>query len=100
MSALRVAVALLGLFALQTPTTESVLSKYVAALGGEAPVRATTSRVSKGTISLDTLGLSGTIEIDQKAPDRVLRIVTLPGVPESRQGFDGTTPWDEQDGQV
>jgi hypothetical protein len=100
MSIFRIGVAILALVAWQAPTTESVLTKYVAALGGETPARALSSRVSKGKIAIETIGLIGTIEIDQKAPDRVLRIITLPGVPVSRQGFDGTTPWDEQDGQV
>jgi len=51
-----------------------------------------TSRVATGTIEVPAANLSGTIELREKAPDRILSEIRIAGVLFS-QGFDGTVGW-------
>ncbi|MBZ5696370.1 MAG: hypothetical protein LAN36_13550 [Acidobacteriia bacterium] len=82
-----------------TPTVDQILSHYVEAEGGRAAWQKLTSRESTGTIEVPSMSLSGTVEIHEKAPDRMLGVVTINGA-SFRQGFDGTTGWtdDPQNG--
>jgi hypothetical protein len=77
------------------PTVDQVLDKYVTALGGRAALEKLTSVVGKGTLELSDLQISGTIELTQKAPNKVLQVLTLTGVGVQREGFDGTIAWRE-----
>jgi zinc protease len=81
------------------PTVDQVVDHYIQATGGRAAWQQALSRVSKGTIEVPAMNLSGTIEIYEKAPDRILSIIRVAGA-SFRQGFDGTTGWtdDPQNG--
>jgi zinc protease len=81
------------------PSADKILDKYVAAIGGEAAWHKLNSRVSKGTIEIPAMSLSGTVEIHDKAPDSSLAVVSLGGATFQR-GCDGTTAWadDPQNG--
>jgi zinc protease len=74
------------------PTTEQILDRYVAAMGGSANLKKLLSRVMTGTISVPSMQLSGTVEIHEKAPNRTLGTITINGA-SYRQGFDGTAGW-------
>jgi hypothetical protein len=74
------------------PTVDQVVDHYIQATGGRAAWQKALSRVSKGTIEVPAMNLSGTIEIYEKAPDRILSIIRVAGA-SFRQGFDGTTGW-------
>ena len=82
-----------------TPSADQILDRYVEAIGGRAAWKKITSRVSTGTIDVPQMSLSGTIEIREKAPDRLLATVIINGA-SFRQGFDGTVGWTDnpQDG--
>lgn len=82
----------------KTPTADQILDRYVEAIGGTAAWKKLTSRVSTGTIEVPKMQISGTVEFHEKAPNRILRVITLNGAT-FRQGFDGTTAWtdDPQD---
>ena len=86
-------------FAVATLTAEQLLNRYVEALGGAAAWKKLSSRVSTGTIEVPKMALTGTVEFHEKAPNYLLRVITLNGAT-FRQGFDGTTAWtdDPQDG--
>lgn len=75
------------------PTVDQILDKYVQALGGKAAYEKLTSRVSKGTFELPAQGLTGTVEIDSKAPNKSLLLVELAGLGRIQQGFDGVVAW-------
>jgi zinc protease len=75
------------------PSVDQILDKYVEALGGKAAIQKVTSRVSKGTAELVGLETKGTIEIYEKAPDKLTRIVKIPGVSAWAWGFNGTQAW-------
>ena len=77
------------------PTIDQILDKYIAGAGGRAAIEKITSVSGKGTIDIPDVGVSGTVELIQKAPDKALTIVDLTGVGQQREGFDGTTGWSD-----
>ena len=81
------------------PSADQILDKYVAAIGGEAAWHKLHSRVSKGTIDIPAMSISGPVEITEKAPDFSLAVVTI-GPATFKRGFDGTNAWadDPQNG--
>ncbi len=76
-----------------SPSVDQVLDKYVQAVGGKAAIEKLTSRVSKGTLEAPDQGVSGSIEIYAKAPNKTATVVDVPGFGQFRQGFDGTGGW-------
>jgi hypothetical protein len=82
-----------------TPSADQILDKYVQASGGRAAWQKLHSRVSKGTVDVPAASASGTVEVREKAPDRVLITVNIAGTVFT-QGFDGTVGWsnDPQNG--
>ena len=49
--------------------------------------------VTKGTLSMPGVGMSGKLEILTLAPNKILTIMEFPGVGKITQGFDGTVGW-------
>jgi outer membrane lipoprotein-sorting protein len=80
-------------------TADDVIEKYLAAIGGRAALGKLTSRTTTGTMTLSTPGgdVSGTIEIQNKPPNKVRTVMKLdltslgagPMVVDQR--FDGTS---------
>lgn len=56
------------------PAVEAILDKYVAAIGGKAAIEKLSSRVQKGTIEIPSAGITGTIEIYAKAPNKLFNV--------------------------
>lgn len=77
-----------------TPSSDQILDKYVNAIGGQAAWQKLNSRVSKGTIDIPAMGVSGTVEIHEKAPDSMIAVVNVAGSVFER-GFDGTVGWSD-----
>jgi hypothetical protein len=76
------------------PTVDQILDKYIQASGGRAAWEKLNSRVSKGTVTVAAMNVFGPLEIDEKAPDKLLVTVTISGSV-FLQGFDGTVGWSE-----
>ncbi len=76
------------------PTVDQVLDKAVAAIGGRAALEKVTSRTVKGTIDIPDAGVSGTIELFEKAPNKNAVLVELGGM-QIREAFDGQIGWDD-----
>jgi zinc protease len=77
-----------------TLSTDQILDKYVNAIGGQVAWQKLNSRVSKGTIDIPAMGVSGTVEIHEKAPDSMIAVVNVAGSVFER-GFDGTVGWSD-----
>lgn len=79
------------------PTVDDVFNKYVAAIGGEEAVRKVQTRVSDVSVERPKLvnpsGKPATVQIYQKAPNKLLMVITGPDGAVSYQGFNGTTGW-------
>lgn len=81
------------------PSLEQILNHYLEAEGGRSAWLRLTSRVTTGTIEVPSANLSGTIELREKAPDRILSEIRIAGAL-FQQAFDGTMGWadDPQNG--
>lgn len=77
-----------------TPSADQILDKYVNAIGGQAAWQKLNSRVSKGTIDIPAMSLSGTVEVHEKAPSSMISVVNIGGSVFER-GFDGTIGWSD-----
>lgn len=74
-------------------TAQELLNRNIAATGGRAAYERLTSTTMKGNLEIRAQGLTGTLEIFQKAPDKFLSVQTLSGIGEIRQGVDGAVGW-------
>lgn len=100
----RAAGALLGLVLLlpaalpaqdaELPAPDALVARHVAAIGGEAAVRALRSMRMTGTFELPSMGLKGDLRLESAAPNRTAVTVSLPGVGDVRSGYDGTAAWE------
>jgi hypothetical protein len=82
-----------------TPSADQILTRYVHAIGGREAWEKLSSRRSVGTIEVPAMNLSGTVEMHEKAPNKMLATIAVAGAT-YRQGFDGTVGWsdDPRDG--
>jgi len=75
------------------PSTEQIIKRYIESLGGETALRKITSRVSKGTIELNSVALSGTVDVYEQAPNRSSVVMNLKGFGLVQQTFNGSARW-------
>jgi len=79
------------------PSVDEVFNKYIEAIGGEAAVKKIQTRVSDLSVERPKLvnpsGKPATIQIYQKAPNKLLMVITGPDGSVTYQGFNGTTGW-------
>lgn len=76
------------------PTVDQILEKAITALGGRAAMEKITSRVGKGTIEIAEAGMSGSVEVFEKAPNMSAVAISLGGM-NIRQAFDGAVAWED-----
>ena len=75
------------------PSADEILDHYVQAVGGRAALEKLNSRVSRGTVELQSMGLNGTVEIYEQAPRKAALIMNLPGLGTIQRTFDGVGGW-------
>jgi hypothetical protein len=75
------------------PAAEVIFDKYLKALGGEAALDKFKSRVMRGSIEIAPMGVKGTFESSQKAPQMSVTTMNLTGLGTLQQGFDGAVGW-------
>ncbi|HEY7005347.1 MAG TPA: hypothetical protein VH392_02590, partial [Sphingomicrobium sp.] len=76
------------------PPAREILDRHVKAIGGREAVMSHKSAHATGTFSVPSSGLVGTVEMFGAAnPDRMLMRVTIPGLGEMSQGYDGSHGW-------
>ena len=75
------------------PTAQSVIDRYIEAIGGRKALQAHSSVAGKGTLSIPANGLTGTVEVYAARPNKTFTKTTIAGVGEITEGFDGTTAW-------
>jgi thiol-disulfide isomerase/thioredoxin len=79
------------------PTLDSILTKYVTAIGGKEPQTKLTSRVSKGRIDVVGQSFGGKIEVYAKAPNKALTVVNAEPFGSFKRGYDGRAGWNLSD---
>jgi hypothetical protein len=77
------------------PTVDEVLAKYIEAIGGKAALEKHTSRTSKGTFEIPAMGLSGTVQTFDKAPNMTATSIELAGVGTINIVFNGNQAWQQ-----
>jgi carboxyl-terminal processing protease len=76
-----------------SPSVASIFDAYLAASGGRAAFEKITNRVSKGTVELTSLGMTGTVEFVEQSPDKLSVIITAPGFGVMQETYDGARGW-------
>jgi len=74
------------------PTTVQIIEKYIGAIGGRTALGKLHSRVSLGRAET-SLGLNGSLELYQKAPNKFARIITVPGLGVMMRGNNDQAAW-------
>ena len=76
------------------PAAADVIAKYVAAIGGKSELMKLTSFKQTATVDVAAMGLSGNMEMQAAAPNKLLTKMTIPNMVEQQQGFDGAMAWE------
>jgi hypothetical protein len=79
--------------AAKLPAARDVIERHVKAIGGREAVLSHTSTKASGTIEVKSVGLTGSLEVFAARPNKLLSRVTLPGVGEIQEGFNGVVGW-------
>jgi hypothetical protein len=77
----------------QLPPAAELTARYADAIGGRDAYLAVRSTRSRGEFQMPAAGLAGELVSYAALPGRMLMVITIPGVGEIRNGFDGTTAW-------
>ena len=75
------------------PAARAVIDRHIEAIGGRKAVLGHSSTHASGTMSMPSSGVSGTVEVYAARPNRSLIKITLGGIGEVLEGFDGTVGW-------
>ena len=75
------------------PSLDTVLQKYVDAIGGKDALAKLTTRVIKGKVDVAGVSRGGKMESFMKAPNRSLTVLEMGPLGVTKQGFDGQAGW-------
>ncbi|HSF99600.1 MAG TPA: hypothetical protein VLA20_00660 [Vicinamibacterales bacterium] len=76
------------------PSADQILEKHIDAVGGRAALERVSTMTARGTLSVPDAGLTGSIELYGKAPDKVASFVDFGGMQQA-EAYDGTTAWSD-----
>ena len=79
--------------AAKLPTVKEVLDKYVKAIGGREANEKIKTRFMSGTVELMPMGIKGTYETYTAAESKSFTKMTLTGIGDMLEGYDGKTAW-------
>jgi hypothetical protein len=75
------------------PAAREIIERHIRAVGGRDDILSQTSTHVIGTVSMPSAGLSGKMETFHAKPNRFLQRMTLPGIGDIEEGFDGKVGW-------
>lgn len=75
------------------PSARDIIRKYVDAVGGEAAIRAKTSRHTKAIIKYQDETMEGAVESYTATPNKMVYVVDVPHLGKRMAGFDGQHAW-------
>lgn len=76
------------------PSAKEVLDRHISAIGGRDAVNAITSVEQKGTLELAAMGISAQLTLAMAKPNKMAMTMSIPGLGEMQQGFNGAVGWD------
>lgn len=77
----------------ELPAARTIIDRHIKEIGGRAIILAQTSTHATGTVSLPAAGLSGKLEAFHAKPDKFVQRMSLPGIGDIEEGFDGKVGW-------
>jgi len=75
------------------PAARTIIDRHIKAIGGRTAILAYTSTRATGTLSVPGPGMSGTFEMLAAKPNKMMLRISLSGIGEIIDGFDGTNGW-------
>ena len=75
------------------PSAQQIVDRYVAAVGGKAALQRIRSYRATGSLEMPTQGIKGDLELSAARPNKLAMKITIPGMGEMVQGYDGTVGW-------
>jgi hypothetical protein len=75
------------------PSARSIIDRYVEAIGGRKAILAHSSTHASGTMSMPSSGVSGAVDVYAAKPNKSFIKLTLGGIGDVLEGFDGTVGW-------
>lgn len=75
------------------PSARSILDRHIKAIGGKEAVLSHSSTRATGTFSVASAGMTGSVEVIAAKPDKSLVKISIPGVGEILEGYDGKSGW-------
>ena len=75
------------------PDAREIINKHIKAVGGRDAILAHKSMHGTGTVSVPASGMNGTIEVFGAAPNLQVIKISMGGIGEITEGFDGTHGW-------
>ena len=75
------------------PSAQTILDRYLQAIGGREALKKISSIHVTGTMSVPANGISGPFELFVARPNKNLQKATLAGIGEMLRGFDGKHAW-------
>jgi hypothetical protein len=75
------------------PSARSIIDKHIKAIGGTQAILAHSSTHEVGTVTMPAAGITGKLESFSSKPNKFVRRMTMPGIGEVEEGFDGTIGW-------
>lgn len=79
--------------AVKLPPARDIVDRFVKAIGGKDALQKHKSRVQTGTMELSPMGVKGTIESYARSDEKSFVKVTLAGIGDILDGYDGKTAW-------
>lgn len=77
----------------ELPAAAEILAQHVKAIGGREALLSHSSRHVTGTITMPSAGLSGSFQMFEAKPNKAVMRITIAGVGEMHEGFDGKIGW-------
>jgi hypothetical protein len=75
------------------PSAQELVSRHVAAIGGEAAFKAVKSMRQRGTVEMVAEGISGEFDVMLARPAKLLQRISVPTFGQFEQGYDGKVAW-------
>jgi hypothetical protein len=75
------------------PSARAVIDKHLDAIGGRKALAGHKSVRLQGSMNMPANGVSGTLNLMTARPNKTVMRLTIPGVGDVEEGFDGTRGW-------
>lgn len=75
------------------PPAAEIMDRHIKAIGGREALLSRSSLYGTGKVEMPAAGVSGTLEMFAAKPNKTVLKMSLPGIGDFREGFDGTVGW-------